>query len=95
MSTTGDGGPPDTGGGLAGGPPALPPNAYDSLQPTIVGVCIFLMVWSTAMITARIYTRKFIIDSMGWDDYACIVGWVRSADPPSTRSASNMNLRRS
>lgn len=94
MSTTGDGGPPDAGGGAAGGPPALPPNAADNLQPTIVGVCIFLMVWSTAMITARIYTRKFIIDSMGWDDYACIVGWVRSAEPP-TFSPSNMNhLRR-
>lgn len=77
----------------------MPPNAYDSMQPTIVGVCIFLMVWSTAMITARIYTRKFIIDSMGWDDYACIVGWVSFADPPPppflpTFSPSDMNLRR-
>ncbi|KAK1833688.1 hypothetical protein QBC39DRAFT_424720 [Podospora conica] len=76
MSSTGDSGPPDAGGGPPGGPPALPPNAYDSMQPMIIGVCAFLVVWSTVMITARIYTRKFIIDSMGWDDFACIVGYA-------------------
>ncbi|KAK0639941.1 hypothetical protein B0T16DRAFT_288071, partial [Cercophora newfieldiana] len=54
--------------------PALPPNAFDDQSGTVIGVAAFLLSLSTIVVGLRLWTRKIIIDQMGWDDYAIILG---------------------
>ena len=56
--------------------PQLPPNAFDDISGSVVGVMTFCLVWSTLMVGLRIWTRWKIIESMGADDYAIISGLV-------------------
>ncbi|KAK3322929.1 putative integral membrane protein [Apodospora peruviana] len=54
--------------------PTLPPGAFDDRSPTVIGVVVFCLLFSTAMVALRLYTRIVLIKQMGIDDYACIVG---------------------
>jgi len=54
----------------------LPPWAFDDRSPTIIGVVVFCLLWSTTLVGLRIWTRKKILNELGWDDYACIAGLV-------------------
>jgi hypothetical protein len=59
---------------------ALPPNAFEDVSGTVIGVVSFCLAFATLMVGLRLWTRK-IIDQMGMDDYAIILGLVR---PPFT-----------
>jgi hypothetical protein len=55
----------------------LPPGALtDDKRGTIVGVVIFLCLWSTLMVALRFWTRGVIIKQLGIDDYLCALGLV-------------------
>lgn len=57
--------------------PELPPGALtDDRRGTIVGVVIFLCLWSTLMVALRFWTRGVIIKQLGIDDYLCAIGLV-------------------
>lgn len=57
-----------------------PPPNYDSRVPLVIGVSVWLMCVSTVMVGLRIFTRKFIIDQMGIDDYFAIFALVSLSD---------------
>lgn len=61
----------------AGAPPALPPNAFEDRSATVIGVSSFLLILSTILVALRLWTRKVIINQMGWDDYMIVCGLVR------------------
>lgn len=52
--------------------PSLPPNASEDRAPLMIGIIVMCLIISTTAVTARIWTRKFILDQMGWDDYLTI-----------------------
>ncbi|KAK4188597.1 hypothetical protein QBC35DRAFT_451095 [Podospora australis] len=54
--------------------PPLPPGALDDRSGTVIGVVIFCLLWSTAMVGLRLWSRGRIIKQLGIDDYACIAG---------------------
>ncbi|KAK4171790.1 hypothetical protein QBC36DRAFT_390887 [Triangularia setosa] len=55
-------------------PPPLPANAHEDKSYTVISVIIFCLIWSTAMVGMRLWTRGKMIKQFGMDDYACIVG---------------------
>jgi len=57
-------------------PGALPPNAFEDQRPTVIGSVIFCLLWSTAMVGLRLWTRGVVIKQLGVDDYLCVVGLV-------------------
>jgi len=57
--------------------PAVPPDAFDDRSGIVIGVVVFGLVWSTLMVSLRIFTRAKIIHQVGIDDYACVVALVR------------------
>jgi hypothetical protein len=50
----------------------LPPGSYDSSVPTTIGVTIFCLSVASAAVVLRTYTRAFIINKMGVDDYFAV-----------------------
>ncbi|KAK3358225.1 hypothetical protein B0T25DRAFT_452789 [Lasiosphaeria hispida] len=56
--------------------PALPPNAFEDRSTTVIAIVAFCLLFATVMVGLRLWTRKKIIDQLGGDDYACIVGLV-------------------
>ncbi|KAK4202124.1 hypothetical protein QBC40DRAFT_322342 [Triangularia verruculosa] len=54
--------------------PPLPPNAHEDKSSTVIGVIIFCLVWSTAMVGMRLWSRAKMIKQLGVDDYACLAG---------------------
>ncbi|KAH6843212.1 hypothetical protein B0I37DRAFT_418336 [Chaetomium sp. MPI-CAGE-AT-0009] len=54
-------------------PGALPPNAYEDRRATVIGVVTFCLLWSTAVICLRLWTRGVVIKQLGIDDYMCLV----------------------
>ncbi|KAK4163859.1 hypothetical protein QBC43DRAFT_300823 [Cladorrhinum sp. PSN259] len=55
--------------------PQLPPGALtDDKSGTVIGVVVFCLLWSTAMVGMRLWVRAGIIKQFGIDDYACIAG---------------------
>jgi hypothetical protein len=57
-------------------PSKLPPNYDESRKSTVIGVSVFLMLVSTVMVSLRVYTRTFILNQMGVDDYVAIFSLV-------------------
>jgi hypothetical protein len=55
---------------------ALPPNAFEDRRPTVIGGVVFLLLWSTAMVGLRLWTRGVVIKQLGTDDYVCLAGLV-------------------
>ena len=55
------------------------PGEHDDRAPLIIGVITALMLISTLSVSLRIYTRKFLLDKLGLDDYLVIGGLVRCA----------------
>ena len=53
----------------------------ESRVSTIYAVASFLMAWCVGIVGLRIYTRKFIINQMGIDDYLAIVSLVCPSNP--------------
>lgn len=48
-----------------------------------LGRTVNIVLWSEmavglVFVMLRLYTRKFIIHSLGWDDYVIVLTWVRS-----------------
>ena len=72
--------------------PALPPNAFDDISGTVIGVVSFCLVWSTLMVGLRLWTRKVIINQLGWDDYMIVVGLVWFRRTHDDRTGSNRQL---
>lgn len=63
--------------GAAGGPPPeLIPGYYDDRSGLVIFCVTFCLVVATLMVTLRIWTRKFIINKMGADDWAAIIALV-------------------
>ncbi|KAK0609242.1 hypothetical protein B0T14DRAFT_601099 [Immersiella caudata] len=60
----------------SGAPPALPPNAFEDATGKVIGVATFCLVISTLMVGLRLWTRKIIINQLGWDDYTIILGLI-------------------
>ncbi|KAK1828638.1 hypothetical protein QBC39DRAFT_223658, partial [Podospora conica] len=56
--------------------PELPPNAFEDRRATVIGVVVFCLLVSTTMVGLRLWTRKKIINQLGWDDYACVAGLI-------------------
>ncbi|KAL2137867.1 hypothetical protein VTI28DRAFT_7936 [Corynascus sepedonium] len=52
----------------------LPPHAYEDQRATVIGVVAFCLVWATALVGARMWTRGVIIKQLGVDDYMCVAG---------------------
>jgi hypothetical protein len=55
------------------------PGDHDDRAPLIIGAVTALMLISTLSVSLRIYTRKFLLDNLGLDDYLVIGGLVRCA----------------
>jgi rhodopsin domain-containing protein len=53
--------------------PALPPWAFDDRRWISYFAVTFCLTIATTSVALRIWTRKFIIDQMGMDDYGAIV----------------------
>ncbi|KAK5659601.1 hypothetical protein OQA88_805 [Cercophora sp. LCS_1] len=56
--------------------PQLPPNAFEDKRATVIGVVVFCLLFATTMVGLRVWTRKKIINQLGWDDYACVAGLI-------------------
>lgn len=50
----------------------LPPSSYDNKVPTTIGVTIFCLGVASAVVVLRTYTRGWITNQMGVDDYFAI-----------------------
>ena len=59
---------------------ALPPNAFEDQRATVIGSVVFCLLWSTAMVGLRLWTRGVVIKQLGIDDYACLAGLVRATE---------------
>jgi hypothetical protein len=57
-------------------PSQLPPNYDESRKPTVIGVSVFLMCVSTAMVGLRVWTRTVLIKQMGIDDWMAVATLV-------------------
>lgn len=57
-------------------PGALPLSDKPSRGGELIGVSMFLTVWGTLFLAARIYTRVFQTRSFGWDDGFLIGAWA-------------------
>lgn len=57
----------------------LPPGSFDTRVPTVIGVIAFTLAVATITVCLRIYTRKYIINRMGIDDYFAILALVSLA----------------
>ncbi|KAE8345104.1 hypothetical protein BDV24DRAFT_159938 [Aspergillus arachidicola] len=55
----------------------------DSKGPTVIAVAIFFAVWTFIIICLRLFSRVFVLQRMGYDDYlivcACLTSWAFSA----------------
>lgn len=69
----------------------LPPNAFDDVRPAILGCVIFCLIWSTVMVSLRVWTRAVIIKQFGVDDCFCVMGLVRCLRPSSQESRPTDN----
>ncbi|KAK4231619.1 hypothetical protein QBC38DRAFT_440010 [Podospora fimiseda] len=59
----------------------LPPGALtDDVSGTVIGVVIFLLIWSTIMVGLRLWVRAGLIKQAGFDDYACVLGLIVMQD---------------
>ncbi|KAK3987547.1 hypothetical protein QBC44DRAFT_372067, partial [Cladorrhinum sp. PSN332] len=57
---------------LENSPQLLPPGALtDDKSGTVIGVVVFCLIWSTAMVGMRLWVRAGMIKQLGIDDYAC------------------------
>ena len=54
--------------------------AVQDFGPTLNGVMWASVVIATAFVAARMYTRHYIINNIGWDDIIMVVNLVCSAD---------------
>lgn len=54
----------------------LPPGSFDTRVPTVIAVIAFTLTVATAAVGLRIYTRKYIINNMGFDDYFAVFALV-------------------
>jgi len=66
--------------------PALPPDAFDDRSGIVIGVVVFGLVWSTLMVSLRVFTRVKIINQVGIDDYACVVALVGQISTSNNQS---------
>lgn len=57
-------------------------SAYGGKGPMVNGVLWFEVVVFALFIGLRIYTRKFILNSVGPDDYIVVVGLVSAICKP-------------
>jgi hypothetical protein len=48
---------------------------------TMLGVMIFLLVWSTVVVACRVWARGVIIKQLGIDDYICVIALVGAPEP--------------
>ncbi|KAE8153028.1 hypothetical protein BDV25DRAFT_44758 [Aspergillus avenaceus] len=57
--------------------------ASDSKGPTVSGVAVSFAIWTFIIICLRLFSRVFVIQRMGIDDYlivvACLTSWAFSA----------------
>lgn len=66
-------------------------NLQESRQATVIGVTCFVLTVATLAVAARLYTRAFIIRTVGIDDYMAVVSlvspltFVSSSTAPSKR----------
>ncbi len=51
----------------------------DNRAGLIIGVVVFLLVLTTVFFLARLYVRRFLTRSLGWDDW---MGLVALVSPP-------------
>ena len=54
----------------------LPPGSFDSRVPTVIVAIVVCLSVATTAVALRIYTRKVIINQMGWDDYFAVFALV-------------------
>ncbi|MCJ1264234.1 hypothetical protein MMC22_004105 [Lobaria immixta] len=59
-------------------PPGVTPNFVNPENHTVQGHVVFIMclVLSTLFVVLRTYTRFILLKSHGWEDYACLIGWL-------------------
>ena len=60
--------------------------AVENYGPILNGVMWTQVVIAVAFIAMRLYTRFFLIRSLGWDDLLMIVNLVRESIAPSFRT---------
>jgi hypothetical protein len=60
-------------------PPELIPGYYDNRSGLAIFCVVFCLTIATTMVGLRIWTRKFIIDKMGADDWAAIITLARNS----------------
>ena len=76
---------------------AVPPPGYEInlVNPPYVGyqlvavACVFAAL-STLVVGLRLFTRKFLVKTMGWDDTWVTIAWVSSLET-STRHQEAKN----
>ncbi|KAM0804201.1 hypothetical protein BDR22DRAFT_654105 [Usnea florida] len=59
-------------------PPGVPAEFYSpfTLRPYETLTIVGSVITTTVMVAARLYTKKFIIKALKWEDYTCVVGWA-------------------
>jgi hypothetical protein len=57
----------------------LPPGSFDDRSPVVIGSVVFCLVVATVAVSLRIYTRKFVINQLGIDDYFSVFALVSHA----------------
>lgn len=63
-------------------PPPDAASAGASRAPLVRGVAVFCMLVLTAITFLRLYTRRFVVHTIGLDDYLAVVAWVSAHGLP-------------
>jgi len=62
--------------GAGGPPPEMIPGFYDDRSGLVIFCVVFCLTIATFFVSLRIWTRKFIINKMGADDWAAIIALI-------------------
>ena len=59
-------------------PPGVTPDFFSpfTLEPYNILSVAGCTIITTTMVFLRLYTKKFVIKRMSWEDYFCILGWA-------------------
>lgn len=68
-------------------PPADAAAAGASRAPLVAGVAVSCMLCVTLVTALRLYTRRFLLGTVGLDDYLAVVAWVSAGPRPMPRDA--------
>ena len=63
-------------------PPADAASAGASRGPLVTGVTVLGLVCLSVVTALRLDTRRFLLGTVGLDDYLAVVAWVSAWPPP-------------